>query len=62
MSNKVKKVDLKKERREQLEEEIEAFRIKIDYMISDSGKDYSKEISEVQSKINNLIEEKKKLK
>ena len=25
-------------------------------------KDYSKEISEVQSKINNLIEEKKKLK
>ncbi|MEI0486580.1 ABC transporter permease [Brachyspira intermedia] len=62
MANKVKKVDVKKERREQLEEEIEAFRIKIDYMISDSGKDYSKEISEVQSKINNLIEEKKKLK
>ena len=47
---------------DQLEEEIESFRIKIDYMISDNTKDYSKEISEVQSKINSLIEEKKKLK
>ena len=62
MSNKVKKVDVKKEKREQLEEEIESYRVRIDYMISDNTKDYSKEISEVQAKINSLLEEKKKLK
>ncbi|WP_300711131.1 ABC transporter permease [uncultured Brachyspira sp.] len=61
MSNKVKKADIKKERLEQLEEEIESFRIKIDYLLSDRSKDYSKEISEAKANINSLILEKKKL-
>ena len=62
MSDKVKKIDSKKEKLEILENNIEDLRIKIDYMMSDNSKDYSEDIKRVKSEINKLIEDKKSIK
>ena len=62
MSDKVKKIDPKKEKLEILENNIEDLRIKIDYMMSDNSKDYSEDIKRVKSEINKLIEDKKSIK
>lgn len=59
LANTVKKIDPVKERKEKIEDEIEALRMQIDYMISDKSKDYSKEIDKVKSEISSLLQEKK---
>lgn len=62
LANTVRKIDAVRQNKMRINECIEDIRCKIDYMKSDKGKDYSKDIIECKEKINRLKNEKNKLK